>query len=72
MDRRRIRETSFEEVGRDRETRVVGIGGLPHIMEPLRDSVGMNGLEEETFGVMPEEGKPEGGVFRRERTHKFG
>ena len=71
MDRRRIRETSFEEVGEDRETRVVGIGGLPHILEPVRDSMGVDGLEQETFGVMPKEGKPEGRVFRRERTHKF-
>ena len=61
MDRGRVREAGFEEVGRDGETRVVGIGSLPQVLEPLRNPMGGDGLEEETFGVMPEEGKPEGG-----------
>ena len=66
-----MRETSFEEVGGDGETCVVGIGGLPNILKPLWDTVGVDGLEEETRRVVPEESKPEGRVFRREGTHEI-
>ena len=71
VDRRGMGETSFEEVGGDGETCVVGIGGLPNILKPLWDTVGVDGLEEETRRVVPEESKPEGRVFRREGTHEI-
>ena len=64
-------ETGLEKVARDRETGIVGIGSVPDFLEPLGNTMGSNDLEEDTVGVVPEVGNPEGGVFRREGTHEI-
>ena len=64
-------ETGLKKVTWDGEARIIGIGSMPGFLEPLGNTMGSNDLEEDTVGVVPEVGNPEGGVFRREGTHEI-
>ena len=67
----RIREAGFQEVGRDGEARMVGIGRFPEILEPKRKALCSDEIEEDTLGIVPDVGEPEGEVFWREGNHKI-